>query len=151
MKLRFLCHARRHWLMQDAEATVHTLRQLQGIAGVALARADMDKAIRLAGSSLECAELLLLTHKRRDAASITAFRQSAELLASALETSGSRILACQVTGGSIATLQGLDSATDLSGPVYAACVELLQARHEQAQQDDHATTLPRRLGSGVQP
>lgn len=151
MKLRFLCHARRHWLMQDAEATVHTLRQLQGVARRALAGADTDKAIRLAGSSLECAELLLLTHRRVDAASIADFRQSAELLASALETGGSRNLACQVTGGSIATLQGLDSTADLSGPVYAACIGLLQQRHEHARRDDHTTALPRRLGAGVQP
>lgn len=125
MKLRFLCSTRRRWLIADADATVCTLGQLQDSADRALASGETIRAVRLAGSALECAEILLLTHRRFDARAIGGFRLAAELLARALELHGDRTLACQVIGGSIATLKALDLESRPSGEAGKACLELL--------------------------
>lgn len=136
MKLRFLCPARRRWLLRDAEATSHTLQQMQEIARLAMLCGDAEKATRFAGSALECGELLLLSHRRVDATCIADFRRSAELLGSALEMSGSRSLVCQVMCGSIATLQDLGAVGEEAAQVYDACRALLSRLHHGIAQRD---------------
>lgn len=130
MKLRFLCPERRRWLIQDVDAAAYTRQQLQDIAARALSSGDTHGAIRLAGSSLECAELLLLTHRQVNSGTVAAFQASSELLSRALETSGSRTLACQVVGGSIATLQGLNADSETVEHIRLACLTLLATLHD---------------------
>lgn len=130
MKLRFLCPERRRWLMQDIDAAAYTQQQLQDIAARALSSGDTPSAIRLAGSSLECAELLLLTHREANTGTVAAFQASSELLSRALEASGSRKLACQVVGGSIATLQGINADSETVENIRLACLTLLSTLHD---------------------
>lgn len=129
MKLRFLCPERRQWLMQDAHAAAYTQKQLQDVATQALSCGDIPKAIRLAGSSLECSELLLWTHQQANTVTVAAFQASSELLIRALVQSGSRRLAGQVVGGSIAMLQGLNADAETSELIFHACLSCLSTLH----------------------
>lgn len=134
MNLRFLCSTHRKWLESDSSAarTYWLSSYSQGVGQ--FQAGENVKAVNHAGSALEAAELLLLTHAQRSAPDIHRFTDSAVLLCHALRAIEQPRLLCGVIGGCITRLEEVLLEGANRTTVLQVCQRLLTVGDEAPMQ-----------------
>ena len=126
MKLNFLCHRHRAWLLNDRNAAAATWVRAYDCAVELLQEEQYLPAIRHAGSAAEAAEILLLGLDKPSARDINRYSEAAVLLAQLLQQVGEKFAARAAIACAVNTLQQLVASGVERPTILAGCERLMR-------------------------